>query len=89
MSSDDTPRATPLDDHGEFWVVSMPASLPELDVLSVAEREVVWLAAVGHSDNEISRARGTSIRTVRNQLQSAYRKLDVNSRTELSALILP
>ena len=58
-----------------------------LDQLSPAERAVAGLASLGRSDAEIARQRGASARTVENQLQSAYRKLGVHSRTELAARV--
>jgi DNA-binding CsgD family transcriptional regulator len=54
--------------------------------LSSAEGEVVRLALGGLSNAEIARVRGTSTRTVRNQLTSAYEKLGVGSRSELASL---
>jgi len=57
-----------------------------LGALSVAEREVVALALEGRSNLEIAGARGTSARTVANQLASIFRKLAVGSRAELARL---
>ncbi len=57
----------------------------ELGALSPAERVVVGLVTRGHSDAEVALARGSSPRTVQNQLQQIYRKLGVHSRTELAA----
>lgn len=51
--------------------------------LSAAEREVARAALEGLSNGEIAAARGTSVRTVANQLQSIFRKLGVSGRTEL------
>jgi len=58
--------------------------LPAL--LSSAEREVAELALRGLSNDEIAQARGTSARTVANQLASVYRKLGIGSRLQLFAL---
>ena len=41
----------------------------------------------GQTNAEISRARGTSPRTVSKQLDSVYRKLGVHSRGELAARV--
>lgn len=56
-----------------------------LSALTRAEREVVLLVLAGASSNEVAVRRGTSSRTVANQLASAFRKLAVNGRTELAA----
>jgi DNA-binding NarL/FixJ family response regulator len=56
--------------------------------LSPAERAVAELASRGRSDEEIAQQRGASARTVENQLQSAYRKLGIHSRTELAARLV-
>jgi DNA-binding CsgD family transcriptional regulator len=49
------------------------------------EREVVELVLRGFSDREVAAYRGTSVRTVANQLRSIYGKLRLNSRAELVA----
>ena len=49
------------------------------DALSPREREVAQLMARGWSHNEVAREVRRAPATVRNQLQSAYRKLDVQS----------
>lgn len=63
--------------------------LPEIAVppgLSPVEREVVLAVVAGQSNEEIARARGTSVNTVANQLRSIYDKLEICSRTELIRL---
>jgi DNA-binding NarL/FixJ family response regulator len=57
--------------------------------LSRAEREVVQLMLQGESNGAIAFRRGTSVRTIANQLSAAYRKLGVGSRAELARAILP
>ncbi|HTM22910.1 MAG TPA: helix-turn-helix transcriptional regulator [Kofleriaceae bacterium] len=52
---------------------------------TATEREVVELVLRGFSDREVAAYRGTSVRTVANQLSSIYGKLGVNSRAELVA----
>ena len=64
-----------------------PATRPEFDCLTEAEHEVMFHAVRGASNAEIARTRGTSTRTVANQLASIYRKLGLASRTELAALV--
>jgi DNA-binding NarL/FixJ family response regulator len=56
--------------------------------LSDAERLVVLDLIEGASVVDIARQRGTSPRTVGNQLASAFRKLGVGSRVELFAALL-
>jgi DNA-binding NarL/FixJ family response regulator len=55
--------------------------------LTSAESEVARLLLMGLSDREIARRRGTSTRTVANQLQSIYVKLGRSSRGELIAYL--
>jgi DNA-binding NarL/FixJ family response regulator len=58
--------------------------LPQLVSLTAAERSVALLAAHGLDDKSIARSRGSSVRTVANQLASVYRKLGIGSRAELA-----
>jgi DNA-binding CsgD family transcriptional regulator len=53
--------------------------------LSPAEREVVLSLLQGKSNGDIAAARGTSDRTVANQIASIYKKLGVRSRAQLAA----
>jgi DNA-binding CsgD family transcriptional regulator len=80
-----TKATRPLDTFafGSFRVVSIDATT--LAPLSLAERAVVALAVLGLSNKDIGARRGSSARTVANQLASAYRKLVVGSRAELVA----
>lgn len=55
--------------------------------LSAAERSIVSGLLGGKRVAAIARERGTSPRTVSNQLASAYRKLGVSSRREVIALL--
>lgn len=72
----------------EFAVISWPtAGAPPRLPLSVAEQEVVRLLGEGRSNAEIARVRGTSTRTVANQLTSIFRKSGVHSRFELLAFV--
>lgn len=72
----------------EFAVISLPPlDLDLFDELSGAERDVVTLVVDGWTNRAIAEERGVSSRTVANQLASVYRKLDVNSRTELAVRI--
>lgn len=62
-------------------------AVEELDVLSSTERTIVSLALRGLSNVAIGRARGTTARTIANQLGIIYRKLGVGSRRELCARV--
>lgn len=65
------------------YAVSDDTSL--LSCLTTAEREVVLLLREGHSNTEIAKCRGRSVRTITNQLRSVYLKMQVSSRSELLA----
>ena len=68
------------------FVIALPRyALPES--LSNAEAEVVRLVLDGHSTKVIAALRRTSPRTIANQLAMIYRKLGVNSRTELASAL--
>lgn len=56
------------------------------DRLSSSEAEVVRLSIEGEGHDSIAAARGTSLRTVANQLASAFGKLKVSGRSSLRAL---
>jgi DNA-binding CsgD family transcriptional regulator len=53
--------------------------------LTPSEREVVAAVLRGVSNAALARARGVSLRTIANQLASAFSKLGVRSRSELAA----
>jgi DNA-binding NarL/FixJ family response regulator len=67
-------------------VVSLPIGPFALyDTLTRAEVAVAQDAAAGLSNAAIAKKRGSSARTVANQLASVYRKLGFSSRAELAA----
>jgi DNA-binding NarL/FixJ family response regulator len=73
---------------GERLVLSFPlrpARWPEC--LTQAERAVAELVLEGASNAAIAKARGTSARTVANQVATIFRKLEISSRVELAARI--
>lgn len=73
-------------DGQEYLVLSYSLLLPPLPtVLTPAEREVLAGVLQGKSNAEIALLRGTSLRTVANQIASIFRKLGVGSRAELIA----
>jgi DNA-binding CsgD family transcriptional regulator len=57
------------------------------ELLSEREQAVAEDAAEGRTNREIAAAHFLSVRTVETQLSSAYRKLGVRSRSELTALL--
>jgi DNA-binding NarL/FixJ family response regulator len=68
----------------EYVVFEFPLPAVEpMPELSVAEREIVGALVEGRSNKEIAKERGTSHRTVTNQLRSIYEKLGVTGRIEL------
>jgi DNA-binding NarL/FixJ family response regulator len=81
------PRIATLDvDDTTVAVVSVPLLAPALlSRLTPVEQEVASLAAGGLSNAAIGTRRGTSERTVANQMASILRKLGVGSRYELAA----
>jgi DNA-binding CsgD family transcriptional regulator len=73
---------------GEFAQMRLPV-LPVRPPmrLTPGERHVIALIVQGRSDSQIAKARGTSVRTVLNQLSSVFRKLGLKSRDELVQLL--
>jgi DNA-binding NarL/FixJ family response regulator len=74
----------------EFAVIAVAvqaAPAERLSTLSAAETSVLADLITGRSNQEIADARGTSVRTVVNQVSAVFRKLGVGSRAEL-ALVL-
>ena len=74
----------------EYVVLSFPLALEGSSpnrwvLLTPTERHVATLVIRGQSTAAIARARGTSPRTIANQLAAIYAKLGVRSRRELCA----
>ena len=59
-----------------------------LDALTASERRVAQLAADGMSNKEIAQTLFITIKTVEVHLSHAYRKLEINSRTQLDTALL-
>ncbi len=72
-----------LTPHGELVVLSFP--LAEGRELTRAEHDVARRLLAGESNAAIAIARGTSARTVANQVAAVFRKLGVGSRAQLAA----
>ena len=88
-------RASRFDHEGEELVVySLPLADPAVggptstpwQALTQAQLEVVTLALEGRSNREIAALRETAASTVAKQLETAYRRLGINSRRELMVL---
>lgn len=76
--------------HGEdYLVVSWPLedSGHRAAALTSTEREVALLVAAGKTNRDIAATRGTSLRTVANQVAAILRKLDVPSRHHVGRAI--
>ena len=58
-----------------------------LEVLTQQERRVATLAACGHSNLELAAQLHVSVHTVKSQMCSILRKLDLRSRWELDRLL--
>jgi DNA-binding CsgD family transcriptional regulator len=73
-------------------LVSIRSPIPmRLDLeskMSAAETHVAWLTCDGLSNREIAEIRGSSERTVANQIGSLFQKLGIARRTELAMLLL-
>jgi len=80
-------RLLEMDLHGKRWLVGAHPLLSDgdLSTLSPAEREVATALVAGSTSAEVAKRRGTSARTVANQIASIFMKLGVNSRVELAA----
>ncbi len=63
------------------------AGLELLERLTPAQQRTTLLALDGYSDHAIAQQLGVSRHTVSNHLRHGYRRLGVNSRAELSALV--
>jgi DNA-binding CsgD family transcriptional regulator len=57
--------------------------------LTGAERELVQFVRIGFSNKEIAARLDKSVRTVKTQLTSVYKKCGVRSRTRLLAMMMP
>jgi len=72
----------------EFAIIPVAGDpAPCLANLSAAETRVLAELAIGRSNREIATSRGTSLRTITNQVSAVFRKLGVRSRSELVLLL--
>jgi DNA-binding CsgD family transcriptional regulator len=77
-------RASPFQLGDDDYVVFV---MPSVEALTCAEEQVVRLIVEGRSNDEIARVRRTATRTVANQVAHIFRKLGVDRRAELVALM--
>lgn len=71
----------------ELFVLELPEI--RIEGLTDVEQQIVRRVVAGDTDAEIARERGTSVRTVGNQLAAIFRKLGVRGRSELVARVVP
>jgi DNA-binding NarL/FixJ family response regulator len=72
-------------DGQQLLVHSEPLRPPPVGLLTPAELAVARAISQGDSNAEIARARGTSIRTVANQVASILVRLGAGSRAQVAA----
>lgn len=71
---------------GAFVIVSLPLGAGQWQrQLTEAERDIAQQILLGESNKRIAERRGTSARTVANQIAGIYQKLGIASRAELAA----
>jgi DNA-binding NarL/FixJ family response regulator len=74
----------------DYLVFTYPAPFwPLPPCLTRAEQGIVLELVAGASQRAIARVRGTSVRTVANQVASIFRKLHVGSRVDLFVALRP
>jgi DNA-binding CsgD family transcriptional regulator len=81
-----TPPSISQHEVGDLVFATIGVEAPEgLARLSQAERVIAQHVLRGLSDKQIARARGTSPRTIANQLRRIFEEFGVNTRAELAA----
>jgi len=75
--------AQPDDETKRATIQALPGEL------TVAERELVQFVRIGFSNKEIAARLDKSVRTVKTQLTSVYKKCGVRSRSRLLAMMMP
>lgn len=80
-------RKTQADEMTEIKADTREEKNTILDCLSKRELEVVDLIAEGYSNADIAKILFISVHTVNDHTKNIYRKLDVHSRFELTALV--
>jgi DNA-binding CsgD family transcriptional regulator len=64
-----------------------PEKLNQLRDLTPREREIALLVCEGHSNAEVAKRLSKSVLTIKTQLNSVFRKLGVESRAKLMAML--
>jgi DNA-binding CsgD family transcriptional regulator len=64
-----------------------PEKLNQLRDLTPREREIALLVCDGHSNAEVAKRLSKSVLTIKTQLNSVFRKLGVESRGKLMAML--
>jgi DNA-binding NarL/FixJ family response regulator len=72
----------------EMGGLSVSRNVPDFDILSDREQEVLRLICEGLSNKQIAQKLYLSVRTVENHLRRIYQKLGVSSRTEAAVLAI-
>lgn len=73
----------------DLALLAIPVAAPRLPpCLTPAEQAIARLLCEGASNDEVARRRGVSRKTIGNQLEAIYRKLNVASRAELVRALL-
>ncbi|GAA5142084.1 LuxR family transcriptional regulator [Nocardioides marinquilinus] len=85
--------------HADTWAAQVQAELrpeparaaddPLLERLTESEARIARAVAAGASNREIAERTYVSVKTVEATLTRIYRKLDLRSRTQLAALLVP
>lgn len=74
---------------GGYVIVALPVAAGQWQrELTDAERDIAARILRGESNRDIAERRGTSVRTVANQIAGLYHKLGIASRAELAALAI-
>jgi DNA-binding NarL/FixJ family response regulator len=76
-------KVSSLDEDLEFVLVEWQVDPATEEALTTAERDVLEAIARGDSNATIATSRGTSARTVANQVATLLKKLNAGSRYEL------
>lgn len=67
---------------------NLETSSPDFESLSPREQELIPLICLGLSNKQIAQKLYLSVRTIENHLSNIYKKLNVNSRTEVAIISL-
>lgn len=77
-----------LRDEDEIPATRVATHLPQLERLTVRERQIAELVAAGYKNAEVGQRLGIKPRTVTSHLEHIFAKLGIRSRTELTRLMV-